>query len=570
MKLVDFSVKNYRSIVKAYKLSLGNYTVLVGPNNEGKSNIVEAIALSLSVLTRGRVYRRTSTSPAKYYKAGFSFDYDWPRDFPISLQSSDPTARSEFALEFDLTGDDVQKFREQVGVSLSTNLKIKLGFGPDDISIEILMKGPGKKTLNNKKTEIGDFIRTHVSSQYISAIRPSEMALDIVNGLIEGELHSLEQDNRYKKLIEQVRELQQPILDKIAGKLTTSVSDFVPGVKNIYISNERLSRAFRSSFNIMVDDGANTELSSKGDGIISLTTMSLMKHVSEESLGEKSLILSIEEPESHLHPEAIHGLRQVLKDISNKQQVIITTHSPILVEREKIEQNILVRAGRAGRARRIEDIRKALGIKMADNLVGAYVVLLVEGEEDRDLLLNWLESLSTTLKNALSQRLLVIDHLGGATNLHYKVTFYKQNVYNIHAFMDNDDDGRKAVQAVLDRKIMDSADYNLTVCQRMDNSELEDLLVPDTYVSAVQTQFGVNLDQPRFKHNTRAKWSDRAAELFKLSGKLWNKTVKMQLKRTVADACIANGIVSLNEHKRGPIDTLVSSLESKLLSVRYK
>ena len=29
---------------------------------------------------------------------------------------------------------------------------------------------------------------------------------------------------------------------------------------------------------------------------------------------------------------------------------------------------------------------------------------------------------------------------------------------------------------------MDSADYNLTVCQRMDNSELEDLLVPDTDV----------------------------------------------------------------------------------------
>ena len=64
------------------------------------------------------------------------------------------------------------------------------------------------------------------------------------------------------------------------------------------------------------------------------------------------------------------------------------------------------------------------------------------------------------------------------------------------------------------------------------------------------------MDQPRFKHNTRAKWSDRAAELFKLSGKLWNKTVKMQLKRTVADACIANGIVSLNEHKRGPVSIL--------------
>ena len=63
MKLVAFSVRNYRSIVEAYKLSLGNYTVLVGPNNEGKSNILKAIALSLAVLTRARVRRRLDLDP---------------------------------------------------------------------------------------------------------------------------------------------------------------------------------------------------------------------------------------------------------------------------------------------------------------------------------------------------------------------------------------------------------------------------------------------------------------------------------------------------------------------------
>lgn len=39
MKLVSFSVTNYRSITKAHKISLGQYTVLLGKNNEGKSNI---------------------------------------------------------------------------------------------------------------------------------------------------------------------------------------------------------------------------------------------------------------------------------------------------------------------------------------------------------------------------------------------------------------------------------------------------------------------------------------------------------------------------------------------------
>lgn len=562
MKLVAFSVRNYRSIVEAYKLSLGNYTVLVGPNNEGKSNIVKAIALSLSVLTKSRPFQRARRAPVRYNRSGFRFDFDWTRDYPISLQGKFPSGRSEITLEFALTDSDFEEFRKDVGVNLTTNLKIKLGFGPEDASFEVLMKGRGKKTLNSKRAEISHFIRTRVSSQYISALRPSEMALELVDGLIEGELSGLEADPNYQRLIEQLQKLQQPTLDKIADKLLVTVADFVPGVKGVRITNE-LGRAFRTNFNILVDDGVETELSSKGDGIISLTTMALMKHVSEESIGEGSLILLIEEPESHLHPEAIHGLRQVLKDISKDQQVIITTHSPILVEREQVSQNILVGGGRAARAKQISDIRNALGIQMADNLIGAYAVLLVEGKEDRDLLSCWLAVLSPQLRSALSRRLLVIDHLGGATNLHYKVTFYKQNVYNIHAFMDNDDDGRRSTQNALEKNVLDPADYNLATCQGMQNSEIEDLLVLSAYAPFVEREFGVNLDQPRFRHSD-AKWTNRVEELFKLSGKIWNKSEKMKVKRVVVDACVEKGISSLNAHRRGPIDNLVASLDAKL------
>jgi len=563
MKLVAFSVRNYRSIVEAYKLSLGSYTVLVGPNNEGKSNIVKSIALSLAVLTRGQVRRRTRVGPVRYYRTESRFDYEWTRDFPVSLQSRYPTGRSEFTLEFDLTEEDFDMFREQVDVNLTTNLKIKLGFGPEDTSIEILMKGRGKKTLNTKREEIAEFIRTHVAAEYISALRPSEMALEIVEGLIQGELATLEENTDYKQCIQQIQALQQPILNKIADKLQKTVSEFVPGVRNIHITNERMARAFRTSFNILVDDGAKTDLSAKGDGIISLASISLMKHVSEESLGAKSLILSIEEPESHLHPEAIHRLRQVLKDISKQQQVIITTHSPILVEREQISQNIIVRRGRAQKAKRIEDIREALGIQMADNLIGAYVVLLVEGEEDRDIVSLLVTSLSSALDNAVSRRLLIIDHLCGATNLHYKVTFYKQNVYNIHAFMDNDDEGRRAIDGALRRNVLEPSDYNLASCRGMQNSELEDLLKLDAYSSVVQEKYGVLLNQPRFR-SPRAKWSDRVKEIFQVSGKIWNTSIKMQVKRTIADTCIRLGANSLNPHHRGPIDTLITALESKL------
>lgn len=50
MQLVAFSVTNYRSITKASKLPFRQKTVLIGPNNEGKSNILRALVTALEFL----------------------------------------------------------------------------------------------------------------------------------------------------------------------------------------------------------------------------------------------------------------------------------------------------------------------------------------------------------------------------------------------------------------------------------------------------------------------------------------------------------------------------------------
>ena len=50
MRLVSFSVSNFRSITTAKKVPLSNYSILVGANNEGKSNILNALAIAMGVL----------------------------------------------------------------------------------------------------------------------------------------------------------------------------------------------------------------------------------------------------------------------------------------------------------------------------------------------------------------------------------------------------------------------------------------------------------------------------------------------------------------------------------------
>ena len=102
MKLKSFSVQKYRSITSAKKIALGRSTILVGPNNEGKSNILRALVTAMNILTReryaGRTARRRTTGVM--YRRNV---YDWDVDFPIHLQEKQLNGQSSMILEFDLT-----------------------------------------------------------------------------------------------------------------------------------------------------------------------------------------------------------------------------------------------------------------------------------------------------------------------------------------------------------------------------------------------------------------------------------------------------------------------------------
>ena len=60
MQIVSFSVTNYRSITACSRIALHDLTVLVGKNNEGKSNFLRALNVAMSAI----IYH--GKSPAKY------------------------------------------------------------------------------------------------------------------------------------------------------------------------------------------------------------------------------------------------------------------------------------------------------------------------------------------------------------------------------------------------------------------------------------------------------------------------------------------------------------------------
>ncbi|MCB1864645.1 MAG: ATP-binding protein [Chromatiales bacterium] len=567
MEIVSFSVSNYRSITSAYKLPIRRPTVLIGPNNEGKSNILRALVASLQFLAslggvRLRQDRITSVVRSRDI-------FDWGRDFPMSHQSKSPDGETVFELEFRLSGPEIEEFRTEVKSNLNGTLPIQLRFGAGESKLIVLKQGKGGTTLTSKAQVIARFVARHINIAYIPAVRTATAATQIVNDLVDRELLQIETQAAYAAALEALADLQKPVLEQIAASIKATLKEFLPNVKDVtvQIAQDARYRALRRTCEIVIDDGTATALDKKGDGVQSLAALSLMKHASHSSGSGRQLVLAIEEPESHLHPRGIHQLRQVLDDLSEQHQVILTTHCPLFVDRTNLKSNILVNNKKASPAKTVEELRNTLGVRASDNLRNAEIALVVEGEEDRRALAALLPVGSKRIGTALQTGFIAIDTLGGGTNLSYKLSQLRETLCNCHSFLDHDKAGLTAFDKALNEGLSTPADVTHVICPGLDESEFEDMLDESIYSEFIRNKYGASLASPKSKG--KKKWSDRVRAAFEHQGKVWSSKVEGQIKNDIADLVAANPGKALNVHKRGAFDGLVVALEAKLDQIEH-
>lgn len=571
MKLVSFSVQNYRSIAKANRIEVGRSTVLVGPNNEGKSNVLRALVTAMQVLRTGsrRVIAKGVRLLLPFSLRG-SRPYDWEEDFPINLQSTRPDGVSTFSLEFELDDDEIEAFRSEVHSNLNGTLPIQLELGRNSVTFTVPKKGPGGRKLSEKASLIANFVAQRIEFEYIPAIRTAESSERVVNSLVGKELASLEELPEYKEAMTKIKELQQPVLDKLSESVQSTMVGFLPAIRSVRfeIAEEQRALALRRSSRIIVDDGTPTDLEHKGDGVQSLAALALMRHASEIGSKGKSFVIAIEEPESHLHPSAIHVLRKVINELGQKYQVVITTHSPLFVDRLNIPSNILVNHNRAVPAKSVDQIRSILGVRASDNLRHAELVLVVEGDEDKAAIRALMRIYSPQLAGAIDSGKLAFETLAGGTNLSYVIGLLRDALLcGFHCFLDNDDCGRKSYEKARLEGLVDVGDVNFAGVPGMNDSEMEDLYDLAFYKDLIWNQYKVSLEaNAKFKTNKK-KWSDRVGDVFKTSGKAWDASVEEGIKAKLADLVAANPTAALHAQKRGVIDNLAQTLLDKLANL---
>ena len=573
MKLVSFSVENYRSITTARKIPLADYSLLVGANNEGKSNILHALTLAMNELvdwrrqvrhtTDGRTIRSWPGSRSRRYG---KFRYDWDTDFPVSKQRKGKlNGVSNVVLEFELDEIEIEEFKSVIGSNLNGTLPLSVSFGQGSVDVTVKKPGRGGVTLTKKRMRIAEFVSKRIRFEYIPAIRTAESADQVNSQLVERELFRLEDNEDYANALAKIDELQQPVFDELAQTIQSTVSSFLPNVKSVELKSHREDRyrALRRAIDIEIDDGQLTRLERKGDGVQSLVALALMRHASQQGASGLSTVIAIEEPESHLHPRAVHELRAVIETLSENNQVVLTSHSPLFVKPHNLKNTIIVKASRAACAAHVAEIREALGVRFSDNLENARLVLLVEGASDAKALRAILARRSEKLAIAFRSGIVALDYLGGASGLRQKATFYKSSACMIQCFIDNDKEGELATRRAIDEKVLNLRDVNLASVPHLPESELEDLYDVNCYRSAFLEAFGVD---PKRKTlgKTKLKWSNAMERRFRETGEPWSDRLKFEIKEWLAEFASTNCEQVVNELLSGPLTGFIETSEEKL------
>jgi hypothetical protein len=170
------------------------------------------------------------------------------------------------------------------------------------------------------------------------------------------------------------------------------------------------------------------------------------------------VLFAIEEPEAFLHPQTQRAMTQVLRGIASDAQVIVTTHSPVVVDTFKLGQIARLPLEPSGtdyrwRPPKLDDAQEGRLTRYCSaansELVFANAVILVEGESDY-LVVEYLLGRICGGPGGHYARGLTVIEAGGIGRIKRLVELAEH--FGVRAFALVDKDGLRAAS---DRKLLD-------------------------------------------------------------------------------------------------------------------
>jgi putative ATP-dependent endonuclease of OLD family len=415
MRISRLRIKNFRSI-QCLDLLVPQICALVGPNNAGKSNVLEAIRRVLA---------------ASWVRAGdFSQDdiflRDEERDIEIICEFDEPIEYVKFknADPAAIHGVSFRYTRYKRGPDKGEPRLEQQCLDADGDIPTVLARAPQRGEQHKYEPLVGipNDVRERIPLIYIGTNRMLRDQLPSArNSLLRQLFESINQDfhdpsqtvkvrftdgsekevarvERFRTLLARAMELLRT--DKFK-ELETSIKrnalrnlGFDPAIEadklDLYFTPMDSFDFYKSLDLIVKEDEFAISAQEMGGGMQNAIVLAILQAFEETR--KKGAILLIEEPEMFLHPQTQRSLYKTMREIGRTNQIIYATHSPHFVSIPEYNEVALVRRNETGTTVTMSDLetnerRREKLIKELDpernELFFASRLLIVEGDTEK-------------------------------------------------------------------------------------------------------------------------------------------------------------------------------------------
>jgi putative ATP-dependent endonuclease of OLD family len=454
MKLKSVQIENFRSIKDARLNIESDFLAMVGENNCGKTNIIQAIDF---------FFAKPPTAPE--FKEIVN-DQDVRKTISVICTFSKLTERDKEMLKKYVINDLVVVKRTS---HIEDGKVLSVVHGALEMNDDSNIKW--------SDTEFEGFRATNQRSMpqllHIPAIRDvteeTKNKTDYFGQIISAILQSIPEDQ-----LKELDDLNQKVSrmmnydgqgedSRLKGirYLESDFLDFVrPYMAGIKMKLDFPVPDFKSTNvpKILINDGILGPPSSKGHGLQSVLFFSIIRLyekylINSDPEKRRSMIFAIDEPEIYLHPSMQRTMFKILQEISRLDQVIISTHSPHFVDVSNYETVAKVsrslelgtsikQAPRdlisSDRKRRLEVFAKFNSER--NEIFFAGKIIFVEGDGDRFAIL----SSSEMLEKKFDSLGVIVAESGGKGNIPDYVKIADAFGIPFYVAYDSDSDKKEA------------------------------------------------------------------------------------------------------------------------------
>lgn len=322
-------IQNYKSIARA-KAALEPFTVLVGPNGSGKSNFIDALAfvqeslsgsIELAFKSRGgiRAVRRISGGHPTHI--GIRLVLDLENDLS-----------ADYA--FEIAARPTERFR------VARERCVVRRFMGGETGFEII-DGTFKKEIPGIRPQVAPDRLALFAASATDEFRPVYDFLTAMRfySIVPSRLRELQDPDPgdfLKRDGSNAAAVLKRLKEESGGtdrydRLCRLLSQVAEGVNRVEYRTVGQKHALQFKQDVGSEEPWTFEALNMSDGTLRVLGVLLAVY----QLGRHSLV-AIEEPEATVHPALAELVAEVLVDAANERQVLLTTHSPDILDQKDL------------------------------------------------------------------------------------------------------------------------------------------------------------------------------------------------------------------------------------------